>query len=336
MEDKGRVLIIAEAGVNHNGRLDLAKKLANVAKEAGADIVKYQLFNSDKLAVSNAKKAQYQEAVTCSGESQRDMLRKLELSFEEFSELQEHCASIGIEFWATSFDIEGTNFLVNELNVSRLKVPSGEINDYPYLVDVARYGLPVILSCGMSTIDEVRAALALLKEEGAGEITLLHCNTQYPTPYEDVNLLAMAQMGKEFGVRFGYSDHTAGIEVPIGAVALGAAVIEKHFTLDKGLKGPDHRASLDPSELNAMVASIRHIEAALGNPQKSVTQSEAPNRSVARKSIVALRPIAAGEIFTADNLTTKRPGDGLDPMMWPKVLGLKAGRDYDADERIEI
>ena len=336
MENRDSVLIIAEAGVNHNGSLLTAKQLADAAKASGADIVKYQLFNADKLASTRAQKAQYQKKNTYSNESQRDMLQKLELSFDEFKELKSYCDAIGIEFWATSFDVEGTEFLVRDLGVSRLKIPSGEINDYPYLVNVGSFGLPVILSCGMSTISEIRAAICLLRESGADDITLLHCNTQYPTPYQDVNLLAMVQMGEDFGVQFGYSDHTLGIEVPIAATALGASVIEKHFTLNRDFNGPDHRASLTPHELKSMVRSIRNIEKSLGNSQKSVTRSEAENRAVARKSIVAARPIIAGEAFTEENLTTKRPGDGIDPMRWPELIGTFATRNYDVDEQVTL
>lgn len=336
MENRDSVLIIAEAGVNHNGSLLTAKQLADAAKASGADIVKYQLFNADKLASTRAQKAQYQKQNTYSNESQRDMLQKLELSFDEFKELKSYCDAIGIEFWATSFDVEGTEFLVRDLGVSRLKIPSGEINDYPYLVNVGSFGLPVILSCGMSTIPEIRAAICLLRESGAGDITLLHCNTQYPTPYQDVNLLAMVQMGEDFGVQFGYSDHTLGIEVPIAATALGASVIEKHFTLNRDFNGPDHRASLTPRELESMVRSVRNIEKSLGNSKKNVTRSEAENRAVARKSIVAARPIIAGEAFTEENLTTKRPGDGVDPMRWPELIGTFATRNYDVDEQVTL
>lgn len=336
MENRNSVLIIAEAGVNHNGSLLTAKQLADAAKASGADIVKYQLFNADKLASTRAQKAQYQKQNTYSNESQRDMLQKLELSFDEFKELKSYCDAIGIEFWATSFDVEGTEFLVRDLGVSRLKIPSGEINDYPYLVNVGSFGLPVILSCGMSTIPEIRAAICLLRESGAGDITLLHCNTQYPTPYQDVNLLAMVQMGEDFGVQFGYSDHTLGIEVPIAATALGASVIEKHFTLNRDFNGPDHRASLTPRELESMVRSVRNIEKSLGNSKKNVTRSEAENRAVARKSIVAARPIVAGEAFTEENLTTKRPGDGVDPMRWPELIGTFATRNYDVDEQVTL
>ena len=330
-----KTLIIAEAGVNHNGSLALAKRLADAAQKAGADIVKYQVFRSSSLVTGYAEKAEYQKKAGEGGQAQLDMLRSLELSHGEFLELKRYCESIDIAFLATAFDKESMDFLVEELGVEMLKIPSGEINNYPYLVQVAHYGKPVLLSCGMSSQEEVADALRLLGVCGVRDITLLHCNTQYPTPYEDVNLRAMSRMGEEFGVRVGYSDHTQGIEVPVAAVALGAQVIEKHFTLDKTMEGPDHEASLDPDELTAMVAAIRHIESALGTDEKRITESERANRAVARKSIVAARPIRKGEVLSEENLTTKRPGTGLSPMLWPSVVGTIAQRDYEVDDMIE-
>lgn len=331
-----KTMIIAEAGVNHNGSLALAKELALVAKEAGADVVKYQVFKSESLVSKQAQKAEYQKATTGSAETQFEMLRKLELSFEDFAELKQYCDSIGIQFSATAFDEASSRFLVEDLGISFIKIPSGDLNNYPFLVQSASYGLPIIMSCGMGTLEEIKAAMQVLKDHGAGPITILHCNTQYPTPYDDVNLLVMDSLRLQLGVDVGYSDHTPGIEVPIAAVALGARVIEKHFTLDKSMEGPDHLASLDPQELREMVSSIRHIESALGSSEKQVTASEQANRSVARRSIVARRDIRAGEVFSADNLTTKRPGDGLDPMMWPKIIGTPAPRSYEADEGITL
>ena len=335
-ENMKKTLIIAEAGVNHNGSLHLAKKLVEAAYSAGADIVKFQIFQTASLVTGYAEKADYQKRSEKSDEGQMDMLEALELSQVDFLDLKRYCEDIGIEFLATAFDKASMDFLVNELGVSVLKIPSGEINNYPYLVQVASYGKPVLLSCGMSTLGEISESLRVLREQGAGKITLLHCNTQYPTPYRDVNLAAMVKMGLKFDVDFGYSDHTSGIEVPIAAVAMGARVIEKHFTLDKAMEGPDHKASLDPNELAAMVSSIRNVELALGDGEKTVTESERQNRAVARKSIVALRPIRKGEAFTKDNITTKRPGTGLDPMKWPLVVGAVAHRDYVVDEMIEI
>ena len=336
MDKTSHVLIIAEAGVNHNGSLSLAKRLADVAKEAGADIVKYQVFKSEKLVSETASKAEYQKKETRSNESQLDMLRKLELTFPEFKELKEYCDSVGIDFLATSFDEESTAFLGEELRIPLFKIPSGEMDNYPYLVQVAQYGRPVVVSTGMAQLEEVVESIRVLRKHGASDITVLHCNTQYPTPFEDVNLRAMPELGAKLNVRFGYSDHTPGIEVPVAAVAMGATVIEKHFTLNKSLEGPDHKASLDPDELKAMVSAIRHVEIALGSKEKTASPSETANKSAARKSIVASRAIKSGETFTWDNLTTMRPGDGLSPMLWPQVLGTKARRDFAEHEMIEV
>lgn len=329
-----KVLIIAEAGVNHNGSLDLAKKLIVAAHESGADIVKFQTAKLDSLVSCSAKMADYQKVNTGKDESQKEMLSKLLLKFEDFIELSDYCKSIGTHFLSTPFDLDSIQFL-NDL-VPFWKVPSGEITNYPYLVQIAKTHKPVIMSTGMSNMSEIQDALNVLKENGAGEITLLHCNTQYPTPYEDVNLRAMLTLKKEFGVEVGYSDHTKGIEVPIAAVALGATVIEKHFTLDRTMDGPDHKASLEPDELKAMVNSIRNIENALGSAKKKPTNSEIGNRAVARKSIVAKKNIKKGEILSAENLTTKRPGSGISPMNWNKVIGTVAIRDFKEDELIKL
>lgn len=331
---KQDVLVIAEAGVNHNGSLEMAKQLAHEARRAGADIVKYQIFESGMVASRHAEKADYQKTSKNSAESQLEMIKKLELSNSEFIQLKEHCDSIGIEFLATSFDKNSTSFLENVLKPKLFKIPSGEITNYPYLVQIAKYGKPIIMSCGMATVDDIRSSVEVLRDNGACDITLLHCNTQYPTPYCDVNLLAMDALAKEFGVRVGYSDHTLGIEVPIAAVALGATVIEKHFTLDKTLEGPDHKASLEPEELRQMVASIRNIEVALGSANKTITPSESGNIAIARKSIVAKYAIKKGELFSEENITTKRPGTGMSPMLWRDVIGREAPRDFESDELI--
>lgn len=330
-----RTLIIAEAGVNHNGELRIAKELAYAAKEAGADIVKYQTAKLTSLVSKHAQMAQYQKENTGKNVSQREMLSQLLLSYDEFEKLYHYCGEIGIKFLSSPFDIESIKFLDN-LGMEFWKIPSGEITNYPYLVEIAKTGKNIILSTGMSTCDEILACISVLKQNGAGEITLMHCNTQYPTPFEDVNLNAIKTIREITGLSVGYSDHTVGIEVPIAAVAMGAPVIEKHFTLDRNMKGPDHKASLEPEELKAMVASIRHIEAALGNGEKKVSRSEAGNIAVARKSIIASRFIKKGEKLTEENLTTKRPGDGISPMKWLQILGTKAIRDFEEDEKIEI
>ena len=327
------VCIIAEAGVNHNGDLTLAKKMVDVAAEAGVDYIKFQTFKSEKLVVENAKKADYQEKNTGNNESQLEMLKKLELGYNDFSLLKDYCNSKGIGFISTPFDFESLEFL-ESLDMDFWKIPSGEVTNYPYLIKLAKTKRPVVMSTGMCEVEEIKAALKVLKENGTQKVSLLHCNTMYPTPFQDVNLNAMLAMKKEFGVDIGYSDHTIGIEVPIAAVALGATVIEKHFTLDKNMEGPDHKASIDPCELKAMVSSIRNIEKAMGDGIKLVTSSEAVNRNVARKSIVAATDIKKGDIFTEDNLTTKRPGTGISPMRWPEVIGQKANKDFAKDELI--
>ncbi|WP_293008649.1 MULTISPECIES: N-acetylneuraminate synthase [unclassified Oscillibacter] len=329
------ILIIAEAGVNHNGSLELACKLVDVAKQAGADIVKFQTFKAENLVTKSAKRAAYQIENTKNDDSQFSMLKSLELKPEEYIQLQSYCASIGIAFLSTPFDGDSIAFL-ETLDMPFWKIPSGEITNYPYLRQLAQTGKPVVLSTGMSTLVEIQTAVALLKRFGTPEITLLHCNTEYPTPMEDVNLSAMATISKATGLPVGYSDHTQGIEVPIAAVAMGAVVIEKHFTLDKTMDGPDHKASLSPEELTAMVCAIRNIEKAMGTGEKRPSASEEKNLPIARKSIVAKRAIARGEVFAEENLTTKRPGTGCSPMLWETVLGQRAARDYTEDELIEV
>lgn len=329
-----QTLIIAEAGVNHNGSIRLARELALAAKKAGADIVKFQTFKAEKLVTKDAGKAAYQTENTKNHDSQYAMLKALELTYHDFEELQAYCTSIGIQFLSTPFDSDSIEFL-ETLDMPFWKIPSGEITNYPYLRQLAQTGKPIILSTGMSTSEEIQATVSLLRQYGTTEITLLHCNTEYPTPFGDVNLSAMETIAKATGLPVGYSDHTEGIEVPIAAVAMGATVIEKHFTLDKTMEGPDHKASLSPEELTAMVSAIRHIEQAIGTGEKVPSASEKKNISVARKSIVACRPIAVGERFTEKNLTTKRPGTGISPMEWNEVIGQTATRAYAEDELIE-
>jgi N,N'-diacetyllegionaminate synthase len=332
-----KTLIIAEAGVNHNGDMQMARRLIDVAAEAGADMVKFQTFSADRLVTVHAKKADYQNRTTDAAESQHAMIRKLELTPAMHDELIAYCKTRGIAFFSTGFDIESLDLLV-KLGLDRFKVPSGEITNLPYLRHIGAQGKPVIVSTGMSTLDEVGAALAVLEQAGTprDHITVLHCNTEYPTPMADVNLRAMASMGQSFGVAVGYSDHTLGIEVPVAAVALGATVIEKHFTLDRNLPGPDQKASLEPDELKAMVVAIRNIEQALGDGVKRPSASEAKNKPIARKSLVAACAIRAGESFTEQNLAAKRPGSGISPMRWDEVIGRKAPRDFAADELIEL
>jgi N,N'-diacetyllegionaminate synthase len=332
-----RTLIIAEAGVNHNGDIGLAKAMVDAASAAGANLVKFQTFSADRLVTKAAAKAEYQSRVTGTAESQQEMLRRLELTEAMHDELLAHCRLRGITFFSTGFDIESVAML-ERMGLDRFKIPSGEITNLPYLRAIGRYGKPVILSSGMSTLGDIEAAIDALEQVGLGrrQITLLHCNTEYPTPMEDVNLRAMVSMRHSFGVAVGYSDHTNGIEVAIAAVALGATVIEKHFTLDRTLPGPDHSASLEPNELAAMVLAIRNIEQALGDGVKRPAPSEVKNRSTARKSIVAARAIVAGEVFGEKNLAAKRPGTGLSPMDWDRVVGRTARRAFAADEPIEL
>lgn len=329
------ILIIAEAGVNHNGSLERAKEMALAAKKAGADIVKYQTAVPEQVVSRFAEKADYQKQQTGSEESQLEMIKKIHFGFEEHRQLKEYCDEIGIRYLSTPFDLDSIDFLAT-LDMSVWKIPSGEITNLPYLEKVAALKKPLILSTGMSMLSEIEDALAVLEENGCEDVTLLHCNTEYPTPMEDVNLLAMRELEEQFALPVGFSDHTLGIEADIAAAALGACVIEKHFTLDKTLEGPDHQASLEPDELEAMVRAIRNIEKALGTGEKHVTPSEAKNRPIARKSIVAKRAIKKGEVFTAENLTTKRPGDGISPMRWYDVLGKEASRDFAEDEKISL
>lgn len=328
------VYIIAEAGVNHNGSFDLACKLVDAAKSAGVDCIKFQTFKSKNLVSHTAQKADYQKNTTGDG-SQVDMLKKLELSYDEFIALKKYCDKVGITFLSTPFDFDSIDFL-NSIDMPFWKIPSGEITNLPYLLALARTGKPVVMSTGMCEIEEIEAAIKVLRENGIKDIKLLHCNTEYPTPFEDVNLRAMQTMRDAFGLEVGYSDHTKGIEVPVAAVAMGASVIEKHFTLDRNMEGPDHKASLEPGELAAMVSSIRHIEKALGNGDKTPSPSEQKNISIARKSIVAKKLIKAGDEFTEENITVKRPGSGISPMKWFEVLGTKATRDFQEDELIEL
>lgn len=328
------VYIIAEAGVNHNGSMDLAFRLVDAAKQAGVDCVKFQTFHSDKLVSKHAQKAAYQKDNTGEG-SQKDMLRKLELSDGDFLKLKAYCDQIGICFLSTPFDLESVRFL-DSMDMPFWKIPSGEVTNLPYLVAIASTGKPVVMSTGMCGMEDIEAAVAALRAHGSGPITLLHCNTEYPTPYGDVNLRAMQTLRDAFHLEVGYSDHTRGIEIPIAAAALGATVVEKHFTLDRTMEGPDHKASLEPEELSQMVRAIRHIEAAMGSGEKTPTESERKNMAIARKSIVALTPIRKGELLTEDNITTKRPGNGISPMRWYEVLGKRAIRDFECDELIEI
>ena len=333
-----KVLIIAEAGVNHNGDITLAKKLINESKKAGADYVKFQTSKSPNSVISKfAQMAEYQKKNTGKDESQLDMVKNLVLSYDDFVELKNYSDEIGIKFMSTPFDLSSVDFL-NSIGMDYMKIPSGEITNMPYLRKIAKLGLPVIMSTGMSTLGEIEAALNILESNGLAleKISLLHCNTEYPTPYSDVNLRAMVTMKEHFGTKVGYSDHTRGIEVPIAAVALGATVIEKHFTLDRNMPGPDHKASLEPDELKAMVSAIRNIEKALGSAEKKVTDSERKNIAIARKSIVAAKDIRKGELLTEENITVKRPGTGISPMRWEEVLGTKAVRDFMEDELIEL
>jgi N,N'-diacetyllegionaminate synthase len=332
-----KIIIIAEAGVNHNGDISLAMQLIDVAAEAGADFVKFQTFNADRLVTRIAKKANYQEQATDSMESQHEMLSRLELTEAMHLHLIAHCETQNIGFLSTGFDIESINLLSN-LGQECFKVPSGEITNLPYLRHIGQLKKRIILSTGMSTLGDIEAAIEVLENAGTprAKITVLHCTTEYPTPMAEVNLRAMQTIHTAFGTAGGYSDHTQGIEVSIAAVAMGAAVIEKHFTLDRNLPGPDHQASLEPAELKAMVIAIRNIEMALGDSIKRLTPSEARNKSVVRKSIVASRNIKAGEKFTVENITTKRPGMGISPMRWDEVLGKSAKRDFLSDEALEL
>ena len=328
------VYLIAEAGVNHNGSYELACKLVDSARAAGVDCIKFQTFKSKNLVSNSAQKAEYQKDTTGEG-SQVDMLNKLELSYDEFLALKDYCDKVGICFLSTPFDFDSIDFL-NSIDMPFWKIPSGEVTNYPYLVALAKTGKPVVMSTGMCDMSDIQTAIDVLRKNGTKDIKLLHCNTEYPTPFEDVNLRAMQTMRDAFGLEVGYSDHTKGIEVPVAAVALGATVIEKHFTLDRNMEGPDHKASLEPDELAKMVSSIRNIEKALGKGDKIPSLSEMKNITVARKSIVAAKNIKMGELLTEENITAKRPGTGITPMKWNEVLGTRAVRDFEEDELIEI
>jgi N-acetylneuraminate synthase len=356
-----RVLIIAEAGVNHNGSVSLARRLIEAATAAGADAVKFQTFKAEKVAAANAPKAAYQTAATGATEDQLAMIRRLELSEDEFRGLAAYARDLGIEFLSTPFDEQSAEFLAGDIGVGRMKIPSGEITNGPLILTVARLGLPIILSTGMATLEEIEEALGIIAfglaapkgetpsrdafhaayeaAEARGalarQVTLLHCTTEYPAPIEDIHLRAMDVMRERFALPVGYSDHTAGIAISLAAAARGAAVVEKHFTLDRSMPGPDHAASLEPSELDAMVSGIRAIEAGLGEARKVCTPSEEKNLPIARRSLVAARPIAAGETLTADCMTAKRPGGGISPMHYWDLLGTPARRAYAADEALD-
>lgn len=330
-------LIIAEAGVNHNGELALALRLVDAAAASGADLVKFQTFRADAVVTATAKKADYQVRTTGGGESQQDMLRRLELSREEHVVIIDRCRERGIGFFSTGFDIASLDLLA-ELGLDRFKIPSGEITNLPYLRHVGRFAQPVIMSTGMAAMHEIRAAVDEVIAAGTprSKITVLHCTTEYPTPMEDVNLRAMLMIRDELGVDVGYSDHTRGIEVAVAATALGATVIEKHFTLDRSMPGPDHKASLEPDELRELVVAIRNIERALGDGVKAPSAAERRNAEVVRKSIVAACAISNGETFSPGNLAVKRPGTGISPMRWDEVVGRQAKRDFARDEFIEL
>ncbi|MCW7497015.1 N-acetylneuraminate synthase [Leptospira levettii] len=334
---KNKTLIIAEAGVNHNGDFQKALQLIDIAVEAGADYVKFQTFVSENLSSYIAKKAEYQLQTTDSNESQLAMLKKLELSKDNHFQLIEYCKKRNISFLSTAFDLESLEFL-NSLQLDIFKIPSGEITNYPYLIKISKYKKPIILSTGMANLSDIEAALDVLLSNGLNrdQITVLHCNTEYPTPFPDVNLKAMLSIRDAFGVKVGYSDHTAGIEVSLAAVAMGASVIEKHFTIDKNLPGPDHKASLEPHDLKTLIKGIRIIEIAMGDGIKRPSVSEKKNIAIARKSIIASRKISKGETLSEENCTTKRPGNGISPMKWNEVIGKKATRDFSTDEMIEM
>lgn len=333
----GKVIIIAEAGVNHNGDYERAKQMVVAARKAGADYVKFQTAVPELVISRYAAKAEYQKNNTGMDESQLEMCRKIHLPLDAYKKLNAFCRETGIKFLSTPFDLVSIDVL-SDLGMDYMKIPSGEITNLPYLRKIASLKIPVILSTGMCSLGDIEQALFVLETNRLrrNDCILLHCNTEYPTPYEDVNLKAMQTLEACFGVPVGYSDHTKGIEVPVAAVALGAQVIEKHFTLDKTLPGPDHVASLDPVEFSEMVTQIRHIEIALGNSVKQVSRSEKKNRNIARKSIVAARQIRQGEFFTEENITVKRPGNGVSPMLWDNVIGKMACRDFEPDELIEL
>ncbi|WP_085992726.1 N-acetylneuraminate synthase [Oceanobacillus senegalensis] len=330
-----RTFIIAEAGVNHNGSLKLAKKLVDEASKAGADAVKFQTFKTNQVLTKYAEKADYQKENTDKVENQYQMVKKLELNNKEHQELIEYCKTKNILFLSSPFDLDSID-LLSKLGLKIFKIPSGEINNVPYLRKIGQLGMKVILSTGMATMGEIEFALKILRDEGTTDITVLHCNTEYPTPMEDVNLTAMNTIKNGFKVEVGYSDHTLGIEIPVAAVSLGAKIIEKHFTLDKNMDGPDHQSSLEPFEFRSMVMAVRNIEKALGDGVKRPSKSEVKNIKIARKSIVANTKINKGERFTEDNLDIKRPGDGISPVFWDTLIGKKAKRDFYKDELIEL
>ena len=329
--------IIAEVGINHNGSLRLAKKLIDVAFDAGADYVKFQTFKTEKVMTRTAEKAEYQNNFTDKSETQFEMIKKLELDRADHEKLIQYCEEKGILFLSTAFDHESINLLA-ELNIPFYKIPSGEITNLPYLRHISGMGKPVVMSTGMATLGEVREAMDVLLKAGGkkDDLTILHCNTEYPTPIEDVNLNAMLNIRDKLGVKVGYSDHTLGIEIPVAAVAMGATVIEKHITLDRMLPGPDHAASLEPDELKAMVAAIRNIEKAFGDGVKKPSPSETKNIPIARKSIIAKKAIKKGDTFSKSNITVKRPGTGISPMKWDEIIGSRSKRDFEFDEQIEI
>lgn len=329
------VIVIAEAGVNHNGDIEIAKSLVDVAVDAKADIVKFQTFSAERQVTKNASKAAYQRETTTSDETQYSMLKKLELNVEMHVELISYCKSRNIEFLSTGFDIQSVDLLQN-LGQRLFKIPSGEITNYSYLKHIGELRKPVILSTGMSDLHEIKSALDIFEKTGVPKnfITILHCTTSYPAPMIDVNLKAMQTIHKEFDVAVGYSDHTLGIEIPIAAVALGASIIEKHFTLDRNLYGPDHKSSLEPKELKEMVKAIRNIELALGDGVKQMMPSEKSNREIVRKSLVAIKEIKSGDVFSLDNVAAKRPGNGISPMNWNKIVGKKSKRNYLVDDLI--
>ncbi len=329
-----KTLIIAEAGVNHNGNFELAKKLVDKAVEGGADIVKFQTCKAENVISRYADKAEYQKVTTGEADSQLEMVKKLMLTYEQYGQLKEYCDEKGIEFLSTAFDLPSVDYL-HSIGMKRWKIPSGEITNLPLLIKIAELHEPIIMSTGMSELSEVADAVRTLIEHGASDITLLHCTTEYPAPYEDVNLKAMETMRDAFDLPIGYSDHTRGLEIPVAAVARGACVIEKHFTLSREMEGPDHKASIEPDELKQMVDMIRHVEVSIGDGVKKVSASEAKNQDIARKSIIAARAIKAGDEFSEENVTTKRPGNGINPMRWFDLLGRKAKHDYEEDYLIE-
>ena len=329
------VYIIAEAGVNHNGQLDLALKLCDAAKEAGVDAVKFQTWKTENIVTAQARQAAYQTENTGVEESQYDMLKKLELSYDHFRYIQDYCKKIGIDFLSTPDEEESLEFLVN-LGLPLIKVGSGEVTNIPYLRKIGSQKKPVILSTGMSNLAQVATAYDTLLTAGAPSVALLHCTTNYPCPVDEVNLKAMCTLRDAFKCQIGYSDHTMGLEVPVAAVALGAEIIEKHFTLDRTMDGPDHKASLEPAELKLMVQQIRNIEAALGDGIKRPNKSESENAKVVQKSILAKRPIKKGEVLTDDNLVAKRAGSGISSVYWDVIVGTKALQDYDIDEPIKL